>query len=121
MNFLLNMNIPPSFGHRLVEVGHACRHVAEIGMSQASDNEIVKQARANQEIIITHDLDYGQLLAFSGKANPSVIIFRFRDTSSENMFARLMDKWPEIEQPLAHGAIVVMEDASLRIRRLPLS
>jgi len=32
-------------------------------MAQASDLEIIKEARANKEMIITHDLDYGYLLA----------------------------------------------------------
>lgn len=121
MRFLLNMNLPRELGKRLKAEGHVCRHVADIGMAQASDLEIVEEARENEEIIVTHDLDYGHLLAFSGEPAPSVIIFRLRNTHSDNLFFRMMGAWAEIEKPLIKGAIVALEDASLRIRKLPIT
>ncbi len=121
MKFLLNMNVPRELGRRLRAQGHECRHVADIGMAQASDVAILAEARASKEIIVTHDLDYGHLLAFSGEPAPSVIIFRLRSTHPDNLFARMMSAWLEVEKPLIEGAIVVLEDATLRIRRLPIA
>lgn len=121
MIFLLNMNVPREPGRRLTVEGHQCRHVGDIGMAQAIDAAIVQEAKTHREIIVTHDLDYGHLLSFSGEQVPSVIIFRLRNTHHENLFARIMDIWSEIEKPLLNGAIVVLEDAALRIRRLPIS
>ena len=89
-------------------------------MSRSNDLEIIREARKKTEIIITHDLDYGHLLAFSGEATPSVIIFRLRNTHPDNLFSQLIEKWPEIENPLLEGAIVVIEDNACRIRRLPI-
>ena len=120
MKFLLNMNVPRDLGKLLTTKGHDCRHVGDIGMAQASDMEIIKEARANKEMIITHDLDYGHLLAFSGEPNPSVIILRLRNSHTDNLFARIMSTWLEIENPLIEGAIVALEDATFRIRRLPI-
>jgi len=121
MRFLLNMNVPRELGRRLTAQGHECRHVGDIGMAQASDVAIMEEARGNKEIIVTHDLDYGHLLAFSGEPAPSVIIFRLRNTHPDNLFARIMGAWPEIEKPLLEGAIVVLEDAAFRVRRLPIA
>ena len=121
MRLLLNMNVPREPGRRLTAEGHICRHVGDIGMAQASDVAIIEEARANKEIIVTHDLDYGHLLAFSGEPEPSVIIFRLRNTHPDNLFTRIMSAWPEIEKPLLEGAIVVLEDAALRIRKLPIT
>jgi predicted nuclease of predicted toxin-antitoxin system len=121
MQFLLDMNVPPSLGRNLISRGQKARHVKEIGMSRSDDLEIISEARKNTEIIITHDLDYGHLLAFSGEATPSVIIFRLRNTHPNNLFSQLIEKWPEIENPLLEGAIVVIEDNACRIRRLPIS
>lgn len=120
MKFLLNMNTPRELGRRLIAKGHECRHVGNIGMSQASDVEIMEEARANKEVIITHDLDYGHLLAFSGESKPSVIIFRLRNTHADNLFVRIINAWSEIEKPLFEGAIVVIEDSVIRIRKLPI-
>jgi predicted nuclease of predicted toxin-antitoxin system len=121
MRFLLNMNLPRDLGMHLAAEGHACRHVGDIGMAQASDVAIIEEARAHQEVVVTHDLDYGHLLAFSGHAVPSVIIIRMRNTHPKNLFARIHSALPEIEQPLLDGAIVTLEDANLRVRRLPVT
>lgn len=121
MRFLLNMNVPRELGRRLAAEGHNCLHVGDISMAQATDLAIIEKARSSREVILTHDLDYGHLLAFSGESIPSVVIFRLRDTHPDNLLARIMDTWHEIEKPLLEGAIVVMEDAALRIRRLPIA
>ncbi|MBC8456475.1 MAG: DUF5615 family PIN-like protein [Deltaproteobacteria bacterium] len=121
MMFLLDMNLPRELGKKLTVTGHECRHVGDIGMAEASDIEIVEKARKYQETILTHDLDYGHLLAFSGEAVPSVIIFRLHNTHVNNLFYRVIDVWSEIEKPLKDGAIVLIEDATVRIRELPIT
>ena len=117
MRFLLNMNVPRGLGTRLTAQGHECRHVGDMGMARASDVAIVQEARRNREVIVTHDLDYGRILFFDAEPRCSVVIFRVRNTHPDNLFSRLMSNWIEIEKPLAEGAIVVLEDAALRIRR----
>jgi predicted nuclease of predicted toxin-antitoxin system len=117
MRFLLNMNVPRELATRLRAKGHECRHVGDLGMAQASDKEIVEEARRNQDIIVTHDLDYGGLVNFLGERFPSVIIFRMRNTHPDNLLARLTGAWHRIEKALEEGAVVVLGDASLRIRR----
>lgn len=69
---------------------------------------------------MTHDLDYGHLLAFSGEKAPSVIILRLRDLHTGEVMPRLDSIWKEIESPLTEGAIVSLSDKSLRIRTLPI-
>jgi predicted nuclease of predicted toxin-antitoxin system len=120
LKFLLNVNLPRSLARALGDEGHSCRHAADIGLAKAADTAIVNEARTGGEIIMTHDLDYGHLLAFSGEATPSVIIFRVRNSHPENLLRRFMSAWPEIEAALRSGAIVAVEDAGVRIRALPV-
>jgi len=120
MNFLLNMNIHRDMAAPLKKRGHVCRHVGDIGLSRAKDVEIVAEAKRTGEVIITHDLDYGHLLAFSGEKAPSVIILRLRDLGLDEVLSRLDSVWKEIESPLMDGAIVSLSDKSLRIRNLPI-
>jgi predicted nuclease of predicted toxin-antitoxin system len=120
MNFLLNMNVHRDMAAPLKKRGHVCRHVGDIGMSRAKDVEIVVEAKKAGEIIITHDLDYGHLLAFSGEKAPSVVILRLRDLRLNDVMSRFDAVWSEIEKPLQDGAIVSLSDKSLRIRNLPI-
>jgi len=77
--------------------------------------------KENSETILTPDLDYGNLLAFSGEMAPSVIIFRLRNAHPDRLLRRLLTAWPEMEPSLKEGAIVVLEDTVLRVRPLPLT
>jgi predicted nuclease of predicted toxin-antitoxin system len=120
VKFLLNMNLPRELARQLAASGHACRHAADIGLARAADSVIVAEARRQKETVLTHDLDYGNLLAFSGEASPSVVIYRLTNTLTLNLLHHLTSAWSQIEAPLQEGAIVVIEDASVRIRRLPI-
>ncbi len=67
MRFLANMKLPRALCASLRERGHGCRHVADIGMADAPDSDILSEAREAGEVILTHDLDYGCLLASSAE------------------------------------------------------
>jgi len=120
MKFLIDMNIPRRVGNRLNTKGHEFRHAGDIGLAQAADTSIIEEARKNNEVIVTHDLDYSHLLAFSGEPDPSVIIFRLKNTHPDNLADHIINAFDEIERPLKEGCIVVIEDAAVRIRKLPI-
>ena len=121
MKFLLNMNIPRELGPMLAAEGHQWRHAGDIGLARAADTFILARAKQQRECIITHDLDYSQLLAFSGDRAPSVVLFRLRRANAKMMCQRLKAVWNEIEGHLTDGAIVTIEEAARRVRRLPIS
>jgi hypothetical protein len=50
--------------------------VRSLGLQRAPDTELVQRARTDQSIIITFDLDFGDVLALGVLDKPSVIIFR---------------------------------------------
>jgi predicted nuclease of predicted toxin-antitoxin system len=114
------MNVPHKLGRKLASAGDEWRHVSDIGMARAADVAILAKAKLDHECVLTHDLDYGQLLAFSGDTEPSVIIFRLRRVDAEIMFRRLVEERTEIEQALNSGAVVTLEELARRIRPLPI-
>jgi predicted nuclease of predicted toxin-antitoxin system len=121
VRFLLNMNLSRDLGRRLAEHGHTYRHARDVGLARATDVEMVETARQSRETILTHDLDYGHLLAFSGRSEPSVVIYRMRDSHVSKMYSRTIGVWSQIEQPLGEWAIVIIKDATLGVRGLPIS
>lgn len=120
MKLLLNMNVARELGGMLEPHGHAWRHVGDIGMARATDAEIVAEAERAGETILTHDLDYGNLLAFAGSTRPSVVIFRFHKLATADLAARFVGAWPRVEAALTRGAVVVLETGGVRIRPLPI-
>src|ERR1700690_259769 len=73
---LLDQGLPRSTTRLLIESGFAALHAADVGLSRASDPEILEYARVRDLIVVTLDADFHMLLASAGAASPSVIRLR---------------------------------------------
>src|SRR5438477_7366269 len=94
----------------LREVGHDGVHARDIGLARASDATILERGRTDGRVVLTVDLDFGELLAASRQATPSVIIFRLRDQTPASITPRVLLVISERLADLDNGAIVVVED-----------
>lgn len=68
---------------------------------------------------MAQDTDFGTLLASRRAAAPSVVLFRTRRRSASALSAMLMANLDQIAEDLTVGAIVVFDDARIRVRRSP--
>jgi predicted nuclease of predicted toxin-antitoxin system len=120
MRFLLDENIPPSLALLLKIAGHEARHVVEIGYTNTPDFKISAFAAQSGEIILTHDTDFGTILALSGDSKPSVILFRLQATNNLTYINLLEKHLSEFEENLLEGALVVIDEEKIRVRMLPI-
>ncbi len=120
MKFLLDVGITPALGRLLESEGHTFRYLPEHYSNKTADIKIIVIALENGEVIITHDLDFGTLLSFSGQSKPSVILFRIHKVNAEVFFQLIKTNWNSIKTPLEIGALVVISLISIRIRQLPI-
>ncbi len=102
----------------LAALGHDAIHVRDIGLAQGQDPLILERAASEQRIVITQDTDYGTLLVTGARRTPSVILFRMRDGSPSTQTNMLRRYLTDLESSLNEGAIVVIEDATIRVRML---
>jgi hypothetical protein len=65
---------------------------------------------AERRIILTFDLDFGEILALSGASVVSVILFRLNNTRTPFVQERLAAVLTAEEAALQAGAIVIVED-----------
>jgi predicted nuclease of predicted toxin-antitoxin system len=93
---------------------------SEVGNPKAKDREILAWARENRFIVFTHDLDFGNLLALTHAAGPSVIQVRSEDVLPESIGHVVLGALRQHRGPLESGALVVIEPADFRIRILPI-
>ena len=118
--FLVDMNLPASLARAPTDAGFRAAHVRERGLGSADDEAIVEHARARFETIVTNYLDFGRILAVHGTTAPSVVVLRLRDLRPERIASMLVARLPGLIDVLASGAIVLVEDAAVRIRALPV-
>ena len=84
------------------------------------NGEILAKARAEERVLLTHDLDFGELLAASGGELPSVIIFRLKDMRAENVNFHLFSILEKQSAALEKGVVCSVSERKVRIRTLPL-
>jgi predicted nuclease of predicted toxin-antitoxin system len=121
VRFLVDNAISPVMAERLREAGHDAVHVHDYALAAARDDEIFERARREDRVIVSADTDFAELLALRGDSRPSVVLFRQSyNRRPDRQAAVLLANLPAIEPSLSSGCIVVLEDARLRIRHLPV-
>ena len=120
MRFLVDMPLSPGIASWLADRGHDAVHALELGLDRAPDEAIVEQARDEQRVVITADLDYPQLLALTQAEGPGLILFRGGNYSEQEAVDRLgvaLEVVPVAEIP---SSVVVIQKTRIRRRRLPI-
>ncbi len=120
MRFLLDVHLGKSLADLLEAEGHSCRLVVNAGEPTWRDIEILEEAKLQDEVVLTHDLDFGTLLSFTGFSKPSVVIFRVDKINSKVFAELILHNWSQLEEPLGTGAVVILEANKVRIRKLPI-
>ena len=121
MRFLLDQNQSPHLVAALTAAGHDALHVRDLAMSQATDRAILEYALHDQRIVLSSDTDFGELLAMSNAALPSVVLLRRQgERRAAQIAALVLANLDAVSDDLAAGAIVVLETDRVRVRRLPL-
>lgn len=83
-----------------------------------SDREIFERAAGDGRIVVTFDLDFGEIAGAVHPVGPGVILLRLKRTRRSYLWDRLRIAIAEAGEALAAGAIVLVEDARIRVRRM---
>jgi predicted nuclease of predicted toxin-antitoxin system len=120
IRLLLDQGLPRSAATFLNDAGWDVVHVGDIGMSRASDQQILDHARRDQRVCVTLDADFHALLALSKAKAPSVIRIRQEGLTGAELAHLLKIIWPRLDQALRQGAMVSVTHRAIRVRRLPI-
>ena len=121
MKVLVDMNLSPDWVGKLAAMGHEAVHWSSVGDPRAADVEIMSFAAESGWVVFTHDLDFGALLASTRAGRPSVLQVRTRDVSPAHLLDLVQRVLVQCESQLNSGALVTLDEASGRVRLLPLS
>lgn len=122
MKFLLDEGLSPRVLDLLRVAGHDVVHGRDIGLKSAADPVVLAAALEQGRVLLTLDTDFGALVALSGALQPSIVLFRGEVTRRpEGQASLLLANLDQIATDLADGAVVVIGDDRIRVRRLPVA
>ena len=120
MRFLGDMAISSGVVQWLRAQGHDATHLREQNLKRLPNGEIFHKAAAENRIILTCDLGFGEILALSGMQTVSAVVFRDRNKRTAHLITRLQKVLQESAQDLEDGAIISVGERGHRVRLLPI-
>jgi len=119
MRFLADMGVSKRVVEWLRAHGHDATHLAELKLQRLPNGEIFEKAIKEGRIVLTFDLDFGEIISQLHGERMGVVLFRLNNTATQFVIKRLQFVLPDVQESLSVGAIVVIEDSRHRIRRFP--
>lgn len=115
LRFLADENIASKVIKALKEKKIDVLNVYEAGLSAAPDEEILKTARREKRIILTHDKDFGNLIRQPYQSHNGVILLRLRNQSPQNVIFYLIPFLEEIKLDKIKNRLVIFQEGKIRI------
>ena len=120
MKLVVDNCLPLSWAGFLRQRGHTASHWRDVGPANATDAEIMRWAREQGAVVLTHDLDFTKLLFQARTALPSVIQLRVDDVRPAGIGDTVVLVLERHGAELKRGALVSVESHKARCRLLPL-
>jgi len=106
VRYLIDAQLPPALAWWLRERGDTADHVVDLGLLEASDDEVWNRAAALGAAIVSKDEDF-VLRAQLGRGGPAVVWVRLGNVRNEELLRRCASLWPEVATALARGEPLV--------------
>lgn len=120
MKILIDMNLSPEWADVLMAEGMEAVHWVNVGSTGAPDREIMAWAKSGGYVVLTHDLDFGAILAATGADSPSVIQLRIQDIAPAAAKHLVLDVITRFAEDIKQGALISVDEDRSRIRILPI-
>jgi len=120
MRFLADMGVSTKVVQWLRQNGHDAKHLRDEGLHRIPNGEIFTKAISENRVVMTFDLDFGEIIALSKSQKVSVILFRLHNTRTSFLINRLAAVLSDASDALEKGAVVVVEESRHRVRYLPI-
>ena len=120
IKIIIDMNLPPRWVDVLKREGWDAVHWSSIGPPGATDAEIMGYAKDGGYLVLTHDLDFGAILAATEGNGPSVVQVRTQDVYPESIGRLVVAVIRQFSDDIERGVLISVDESRARARLLPL-
>lgn len=117
MRLKLDENLSRHLAPLLSSLGHDVRTAEEEGLLSGPDTAVAAAAKSEGRLLLTLDLEFGDLRKYPPGAHPGVILFRPRSYGplTVNRFVEEFIRTSDVE--LLAGCVAVIDPGRVRVRR----
>ena len=106
MKFLVDQQLPLALARFIASQGHSAEHVGDLGLKEADDAVIWRQAGARELVIVSKDEDFTFLAHVSGRAGKLVWV-RIGNCRKQVLLEAFRAQLPRIVSELEAGNQIV--------------
>jgi predicted nuclease of predicted toxin-antitoxin system len=121
MKILVDMNLSPGWVEFLVDAGFEAAHWSQVGLSNASDAEVMRWAAEREYVVLTSDLDFGSILAATRERRPSVLQLRSGLLAPSAVGSAVLAAIRQSHRELSEGGSYIDRCSEREITRLAIN
>ncbi len=118
MKFFLDANMPYSASGVFEKLDLEAMHARDVGLSQASDDEVMDYAVKNKSILVTKDLGFANITRFPVESHYGVVVLRLPYYFKAHQLVNVLrDFLSSVDVKLLVKSIAIIKLGRYRIRK----
>ncbi len=118
MRLLVDQDIYKITIDHIRQLGHDLITARELGLQQATDEDLLKRGRVEKRLLLTRDKGFGGLVFLKKELSTGVILLRMTPAVAEEVHRELHRLFEEHDEEELRNVFCVVEPHRHRIRRL---
>jgi predicted nuclease of predicted toxin-antitoxin system len=118
VRFLIDANLPRAVIAVFQKHGHDTVFARDVGLSEATDEQIASQARARGCALVTRDLDFADVRRYPPQQYAGIVVLRVPDDTVADRIARMLDLFlgDQLLVDALAGRLAIVEPERVRFR-----
>lgn len=115
--FLVDEDLPRTTAQVLTQAGYPAEDVRAVGLRGHSDSEVFAYAQAHDQIVVSADKGFTNILRFPLGSHAGIVVVRVSDElPTAKMHQELLSGLASLSGDKLAGALVIVEIGRVRVR-----
>jgi predicted nuclease of predicted toxin-antitoxin system len=116
--FLIDADLPRSLARQLRAAGFEVEDVRDIGLRKSPDDDIFTYAVSHALVLLSGDLDFGNILRFPLGSHPGIVVARFpNEVPTTKVNAAILQAVQSLSGEDIVGNLIIVEPGRIRLRK----
>lgn len=116
--FLIDADLPRSLARHLRAAGFQAEDVRDVGLRGSPDEDIFAYAVSRALVLLSGDVDFGNILRFPLGSHPGIVVTRFpNEVSTAQLNEAILQAVQSLSEEDLAGNLAIIEPGRIRLRK----